>query len=141
MQLYIDHCIVAGVTRTKAGCDAIGKAIRENEIMVNAWKFDTRLLQKTVTEYAQSAMRAIYHNVPFTQGLKNNADMKIPDINGNVKGTNPKAGGKVQTTTIKALLETLQKAMDQCSLLNLDSIRGAVLDVCFEVNPKFKQAK
>jgi hypothetical protein len=142
LQQFLDVCATAGVLRDHKGCAAIGKAVRENDVMVKACVFDGTLRQKTVTEYAQGLMRAYFHNVPFTQGLKNDPAFKIPNANGdNSKAKGPKAGGKVQTTDIKALLETLCKAMDQCTILNQDSIRAGILDLCVELNPKFKVIK
>jgi hypothetical protein len=136
---FIDACHVAGMTKCQASCDAIGEAIRRS--------FDDEVLDKkfekaTISNYAQGAQRAFFHALTWSPTAFRAEDKgglpALPWVKAKPKAT---VSGKVRTTDIKALLETLQKAMDQCTILNLDSIRGAVLDVCFEVNPKFKEAK
>ena len=140
MQQYLDQCTVVGVARTKVGCDAIGFAIRENETMVKAWFHDGTLIRKSVTEYAQSAMRAYFHNVPFTQGLKNDPEFKIPNANGDTKGgTKGTSTGKIQNTNRAELDKTIQKMLSQARLLGLNEFAATMLDVCIESLDGFKE--
>ncbi len=142
LQQYLDACAMSGIERDQKGCATIGKAVRENEVMIKAWQFDGTLLQKTVTEYAQGMMRAYFHNVPFTQGLKNNPDMIIPKANGDTsKPTGPKAGGKVQSTTRAELDKTIQKLLVQARLMGLNEFAADVLDVCLDSLEGFKETQ
>ena len=142
VQTFLDACAMSGIERDQKGCAAIGKAISDNETMVKASQFDGTLLPKTVTEYAQSAKRAYFHNVPFAQGLKNNPDMIIPKANGDVsKPTGPKAGGKVQSTTRAELDKTIQKLLVQARLMGLNEFAADVLDVCLDSLEGFKETQ
>jgi hypothetical protein len=133
VQTFLDACSIAGIKRDNAGCAAIGKAISDNETMVKASQFDGTLLQKTVTEYAQSAKRAYFHNVPFTQGLKNDPEFKIPKANGDAsKPTGPKAGGKIQSTNRAELDKTICKLLTQARLIGLTAFAADILDVCLD---------
>ena len=142
LQQYLDVCSMAGVMRDQKGCAAIGKAVRENEVMVKAWEFDGTLQRKTVTEYAQGMMRAYFHNVPFTQGLKNDPDMIIPKANGDMsKQTGPKAGGKIQSTTRAELDKTICKLLTQARLIGLQDFAADILDVCLDGLDGFKETQ
>jgi hypothetical protein len=142
LQQYLDVCSMAGIVRNHAGCAAIGKAVRENETMVKAWFHDGTLQQKTVTEYAQGMMRAYFHNVPFTQGLKNDPDMKIPKANGDTsKPTGPKAGGKIQSTNRAELDKTICKLLTQARLIGLTEFAATILDVCLDGLDGFKETQ
>ena len=146
VQTFLDACAVAGIARDQAGSEAVKLAISENETMYRAWFYDSTLQKTTVTEYAQSAKRAYFHNVPFTQSLKNNPDFKVPDANGNVKGSGKVStdtakaakAGKVSKTTVPALVETLRKALEQAKLLHLDLVHAILIDACVEIDPDFK---
>ena len=142
LQQYLDACSVSGIVRDHAGCAAIGKAVRENELMVKAWFHDGTLQQKTVTEYAQSMMRAYFHNVPFEQGLKNNPEFKIPAANGDTrKPAGPKAGGKIQSTTRAELDKTICKMLTQARLMGLTEFAADVLDLCLDGLDGFKETQ
>jgi hypothetical protein len=142
LQQYLDACAMSGIERDQKGCATIGKAVRENEVMIKAWQFDGTLLQKTVTEYAQGMMRAYFHNVPFTQGLKNDPEFKIPSADGTVKGGNKiKTGGKVQSTTRAELDKTIQKLLVQARLMGLNEFAADVLDVCLDSLEGFKETQ
>jgi hypothetical protein len=77
MQAYIDTCAKAGIERDQKGCTALGKAIRECETVANIVASGA-MEKKTFTEYAQAAMRAHFHAVPFEASLKNNPDFALP---------------------------------------------------------------
>jgi len=140
LQQYLDACAMSGIERTQKGCATIGKAVRENEVMVKAWFHDGTLQQKTVTEYAQGMMRAYFHNVPFTQGLKNDPDMKIPSVDGTVKGGGKvKSGGKVQSTNRAELDKTIAKMLEQARLIGLTEFAATILDVCLDSLDGFKE--
>ena len=145
VQTFLDACSVAGVARDQAGSEAVKLAIADNEMMYKAWFYDSTLQKTTVTEYAQSAKRAYFHNVPFTQALKNNPAFKVPDANGKVKGgkvstdtAKSAKSGKVSKTTVPALVETLRKALEQAKLLNLDLVHAILIDAACEIDPDFK---
>lgn len=142
IQAYLDSCTVAGIVRDIKGCEAIGKAITENETMVKAWFHDGTLEKKTVTEYAQGAKRAYFHNVPFTQGLKNDPAFKIPAANGDTrKPAGPKAGGKIQSTTRAELDKTIVKMLTQARLMGLTEFAADVLDLCLDGLDGFKETQ
>jgi len=138
MQHFLDSCTVAGIARSAEAVKPIGKAIRECEVFTEAVALGT-LEKKTVTEYAQSAMRAYFHNVPFAQGLKNDPAFKIPDASGKTKGTPDKKSGGVKSTTREALDKTLSKAIQQARLLGLTDFAADVLDLALDTLDGFKE--
>lgn len=77
VQTYLDACRAAGVPADQANVTALGDEIRGSQAFIDAIA-EGVLEAKTVTEYAQSAMRAYFHNVPFTKRLKNVAEMALP---------------------------------------------------------------
>ena len=132
-QMYLDACSVAGVPRDAKSVKAIGSTIRNDERIVKACVFDGTLIPKTVTEYAQSAMRAYFHNVPFSQGLKNDPSMVIP--------SNKKAAksGSVTTTNTDQLVKTLVKALEQCRTIGNDATAAGIVDLILEIKPDFTE--
>jgi hypothetical protein len=129
MQAYIDVCTKAGLSRDKAGCNALGKAIRECDA-VQAIVASGAMEKKTFTEYAQSAMRAFFHGVPFEASLKNNKEMGLPW--GNAKPASGAKSGKVESTSRAELDKTLSKALKQARLLGLTEFAANILDLCLE---------
>jgi hypothetical protein len=133
IQRHLDSCSVAGVPRDQQGVNAIGKGIRECQVFLDA--VATGFFErKTVTEYAQGAMRAYFHNVPFVASLKNDPSMKIPAKDGTVK-----SAGKSTTTTNAAFHKTLCKALSQARLLGLDEQAADMLDFLLEVFDGFSE--
>jgi hypothetical protein len=126
MQMHLDACSVASVPRDLPGVNALGKGIRECQVFLDSVALGL-FEKKTITEYAQSAMRAYYHNVPFSPALKNDPEMKIPAKDGSVK-----AAGSVKTTSNEALYKTLQKAIEQCRILGNDDKAADLLDFCLD---------
>ena len=149
MQAFIDSCVVAGMQRNVKAAKALQNAITKNPLVGEASKLVGGINEKTFNSYALNAAKAFYFDQPWSTTLGQNPDFKIPSKDGGeVKqypaktkkelGANPKKTGIVKQTNKKALIETLEKAMEQCTLLNLDSIRAGILDLCIEINPKFK---
>ena len=136
---FIDACHAAGMTKCQASCDAIGKAIRDSfkdEVE------DKKFMSATISNYAQGAQRAFFHAMDWSPIAFQHEDKGgLPALPWGKAKPKASVSGKVQTTDIKALLETLCKAMDQCSILSQDSIRAGILDLCVELNPKFKVTK
>lgn len=138
MQHFLDACSVAGIERTTEGVKAIGKSIRECEVFKHA--IDTGALErKTVTEYAQSAMRAYFHDVPFSQGLKNDPDFKIPDASGTTKGPKITKAGPVTRVTREALDKTISKMLQQTRMFGLTELAADMLDLVIERLDNFKE--
>jgi hypothetical protein len=138
MQQYLDNCAISGMLRDNAMVKAIGNEIRTCQAMLDA--VATGMLEKkTVTEYAQSAMRAYFHDVPFAQGLKNDPDFQIPNANGDVKVKAPSKAGKVSKTSRAELDKTIVKMLEQARVLGLNEFAADMLDVCLESLDGFKE--
>ena len=136
-QQFVDAWIVAGNDRGQASCNALGKAIRESQVVIDLDAIGA-VAKKTFTEYAQSAMRALHYNVPFSADLKNDADKKLP---WSKSATGGKAGpsGKVTSTTRADLDKTLSKALAQARALGLTEFAADVLDLCLDGLDGFKE--
>ena len=137
MQGFCDTWFIAN-GKTIESVKALGKTIRESEIVVRVVASGA-IDKKTFTEYAQSAMRAVYHGVAWEAGLKNNPEYALPG--GKVSTPKDKKAGKVFTTTIDAAHETLQKAIAQYRLLNQSMLVAALLDAVQEFYPDFKESE
>lgn len=137
-QAFIDEA-GAGLPKDEAHTKALGKAMREAQPFLDAVAIGA-LERKTVTEYAQSAMRAFFYGMPFEQSLKNNPDMALPW--GGAKGGD-KAGkaGKVQSTSREDLDATLCKALAQARMLGLTEFAANILDLCIESLDGFEEPK
>jgi hypothetical protein len=138
-QAYIDVCAKAGIGHDKPSIDAIGAAIRECETFkyhVGMGNFE----RTTITNYAQSAMRAYFHGVPFAPSLFTNKEMGLPwgKTSG---GGDAKTSGKVQSTSRAELDKTLSKALAQARLLGLTEFAANVLDLCLESLDDFKETE
>lgn len=147
IQGFIDACVVAGMQRNVKAAKAVQAAIATNKLMLEAAKTPTGVNELTLKSYALGAAKAFYFDAKWHAKIGQLPEFKIPTKDGGEvkqypaktkKDAAPGKAGSVQTTNKKALLETLQKAMDQCGILNLDSIRAGILDLCIEINPKFK---
>ena len=134
MQQFVDTCAQAN-GRTEASCKALQKAIKESEVAANS--VAKGLMEaKTWTEYAQSAARALYWNVPFEASLKNDKEKSLPWSR---KAKPTTASGKTVSTDRAALDKTLSKALQQARLLGLDDFAASVLDVCLDRLDGFKE--
>ena len=136
MQGFCDAWLIAN-GKTIDSCKAMGKAIRESEIVVKVVASGA-IDKKTFTEYAQSAMRAVYHGVAWEAGLKNDPAYALPG--GKASTPTVEKAGKVSTTTIDAAHKTLQKAISQYRMLNQSLLVAALLDGIQEFYPDFKES-
>jgi hypothetical protein len=139
IQAYIDVCAKNGVAQDKSGVTSIGKAIRECETF--AQHIATGFIErKTITEYAQGAMRAYFHAVPFSPTLKNDPAMALPW--GKAKeatGGTSNAGATKGKTSREELDKTLSKAIQQARLLGLNEFAANIVDLCLESLDGFKE--
>lgn len=134
---YLDACTLAGVGKTEKEITAMGKAIRENEVVagfVAAGLFE----KSTFSEYAQSAMRAYYHGVEFAPSLKNDKNMALPW--GKAKAATPAKAGKVESTDRAALDATISKAIKQARLLGLVNFAAELVDLAADSLDGFTEA-
>lgn len=87
---YVDACRAAGYERTEVDCGWIKYEL------VNAGPFVDAvaggdILEKTLNEYGNGAMRAFYHGVPWSASLKNDPAFKLPWVKAK-PGRAPKSG-------------------------------------------------
>jgi hypothetical protein len=136
MQAYIDKCTTAGLSKEQADVNRLGKMIRESQAVLDIVASGA-MEKKTFTEYAQSAMRAFFHGVPFSASLKNDKDMGLPW--GGAKGDKKNASGTVVSTSREALDKTLCKALEQARLLGLTEFAADMLDLCLDRLDSFKE--
>ena len=134
IQQHLDACAVSAVPRDLQGVNAIGKTIREAQAFLDAVATGV-MEKKTITEYAQGAMRAYFHNVPFAASLKNDPAYKIPAKDGSVK-----SAGSVSKTTADAAAKTARKLIEQLRMLGQDDAAAGIVDVMLECNPDFTEA-
>jgi hypothetical protein len=127
-QSFIDAWSIAN-DRGEASCKAMQKEIRECEAVLNIVASGA-MEQKTFTEYANSAARALHFNVPFEPSLKNNPDFKLPW--GKKSGDKTKGAGPVQSTDREALDKTISKALAQMRILGLTELAADTLDLMLE---------
>jgi len=136
MQQHVDDFAI-NVGRDKKACTLLRDSIVDSQVVIDAVAIGS-MEQKTFTEYAQSAMRALHFNVEFSPALKNNKDYKLPWSK--KASTSPdKKAGKVKTTDMPAFFETMRKAIDQCVTLNLLMTKGLLIDICLELDENFKE--
>jgi len=136
MQKFCDSWLIEN-GKSIESCKALGKTIRESEIVIKVVASGA-IDKKTFTEYAQSAMRAVFHGVAWEAGLKNDPAYALPG--GKVSTPAVEKAGKVSTTTIEAAHKTLQKAISQYRLLNQSMLVAAMLDSIQEFYPEFKES-
>ena len=136
---FLDSCTVAGVARDEAGVKSIGTAIRECQAFLDAVALGT-IEKNTVTNYAQSAMRAYYHEAAWYASAFVSEDKGglpvLPWSKGAAKTSTARAG-TVSTTDNAALLATIRKAIEQATLLNRDVIRSILIDAAVEIDDTF----
>lgn len=129
-QTMVDTAIKAGVNKDEAGVKSFMKDIRDAEPFEEAVALGL-MERKTVTEYAQSAGRAFFHNVPFAQNLKNDESMKLPWGKAGKGGTTGKAG-KVESTSRAEVDATARKLLKQLRLIGLTELAADTLDLLVE---------
>ena len=136
---FLDACSIAGIPRDEEGCKALGEEIRTCQAFLDGVPMGT-IEKNTVTNYAQSAMRAYYHDVAwYASAFLSEEKGGLPALPWS-KGA-AKSGarnGKVSVTTDKDLMLTIRKALEQCTLLNRDVIKSILIDAGLELDPDFK---
>jgi len=135
MQGFCDAWLIAN-GKSIESCKALGKSIRESKVVADI-VLSGAMVKKTWTEYAQSAMRAVFHNVAWEGKLKNNPDYALPG--GKVSTPAAEKAGKVSVTTISEAHKTMQKAISQYRMLNQSMLVAAMLDAIQEFYPDFKE--
>ena len=86
---YIDACYKAGYEKNETDCSWIKYELVNCPAFVDAIAAGL-LLEKTVNEYANGAMRAFFHGVPWSASLKNDPAFKLPWVKAK-PGRAPKA--------------------------------------------------
>lgn len=87
---YIDACRAAGYEKNEVDASWVKYEIVNAPAFVDAIASGL-LLEKTVNEYGNGAMRAFYHGVPWSASLKNDPAFKLPWVKAK-PGRAPKAG-------------------------------------------------
>ena len=136
-QQFVDAWVIAGNDRGEASCNALGKAIRESQVVIDLDAIGA-VAKKTFTEYAQSAMRALHYNVPFSADLKNDASKKLPWGKAG-KASGKAKNGSVSTTTRADLDKTLSKALAMARMLGLTEFAADLVDLCIDSLDDFKE--
>lgn len=86
---YIDACRAAGYEKNEVDASWVKYEIVNAPAFVDAIASGL-LLEKTVNEYGNGAMRAFYHGVPWSASLKNDPAFKLPWVKAK-PGRAPKA--------------------------------------------------
>ena len=136
MQQFCDAWLIAN-GKSIESCQSLGKTIRESKVVADI-VLSGAMVKKTWTEYAQSAMRAVFHGVAWEGKLKNDPAYALPG--GKVSTPVDKKAGTVSTTTIDAAHKTLQKALSQYRMLNQSLLVAALLDGIQEFYPDFVES-
>jgi hypothetical protein len=136
MQAYADAWFLAN-GREEKSVKAMGKAIRDNQFVIDIVASGA-MQQKTFTEYAQSAMRALHYGVPFAADLKNQPEYALPWGKAGKTDSTTKAGKVVSTTRADAD-KTLSKALAQYRALGLTEFAAGLLDLALESLDGFKE--
>lgn len=87
---YIDACRAAGYEKNEVDASWVKYEIVNCAAFVDAVASGL-LLEKTVNEYGNGAMRAFYHGVPWSASLKNDPAFKLPWVKAK-PGRAPKSG-------------------------------------------------
>jgi hypothetical protein len=135
-QKHVDAFAI-NIGRDKKACNMLRESIVNSQVVIDSVA-QGLMEEKTFTEYAQSAMRALHFNLGFTPTLKNNKDYKLP-WSKKVSTDTTKKAGKVETTDMPAFFATMKKAISQARLLNQALTVGLLLDICIELDPEFKE--
>jgi hypothetical protein len=134
MNSMVDKAHAAGLEKNRANCDALGKAIRDNEEMVAA--VTAKVFEKTtIQNYAQGAMRAFYHGIAWESTLFTNKEKKLPWG----KTSTKKDDGDATTATRAELDETISKAIQQARALGLIGFAADMVDLASEALEGFKE--
>ena len=137
-QMFLDACKVSGIARTEEGVTWLMTAIRDSQDAIDSVAAGL-MFRKTWTEYAQSAGRAYYWDLPFSADLKNDPERKLPWSKAGKTASAGKAG-KVESTDRTALDATASKFLKQARLLGLNELAAEVLDVLIQRLDGFKES-
>jgi len=97
-QMVCDTAMVAGIAKDQRSIDTLGSSVRNCQAFTDAVASGL-IEKKTVVEYAQGVMRAVFHGVPWGPRLKNDPAYKLP-------------WGKVSAPKPKQATETASNALD-----------------------------
>lgn len=136
IQAHVDAWVFAGNDRGQASCNALGKSIRDAQAFIDIVATGA-MDKKTFTEYAQSAMRALHWNLPFSADLKNDSSKILPWSKAADKGK--AKSGSVTSTSRTDLDKTISKALAQARALGLTEFAADVLDLCLDSLEGFKE--
>lgn len=128
---YIDANVVDGLARTVENAKLLGTEVRagfEKYVMIGAIK------KATVSNYAQGAQRAFFHNVDWTPRAFQQPELALPG--GKAK---PAKSGTVTKTNSEALVKTLVKALEQCRTIGNDATAAGIVDLICEIKPDFTE--
>lgn len=123
---YIDACRKAGYAKDEIDCSWIKYEIINAPAFVDAIASGL-LLEKTVNEYGNGAMRAFYHGVPWSASLKNDPAFKLPWMKAK-PGRAPKPGKPANVGK-----ETQQVAPAPAAPASQDEVRAHVQKVANEL--------
>jgi hypothetical protein len=138
MNAMVDKAHKSGLEKNRANCDALGKAIRDNEEMKAA--VTAKIFEKTtIQNYAQGAMRAFYHGIAWESTLFTDKSKKLPWGKTSTKKDDDKEPSEGSTTTRAELDATLSKAIQQARALGLIDFAADLLDHCIESLADFKE--
>jgi hypothetical protein len=98
-QQVCDVALATGITKSQGGIDALGSSVRNCQTFTDAVASGL-IEKKTVVEYAQGVMRAVFHGVPWGPRLKNDPAYKLPW--GKVSAPKPKQATKTASNALDA---------------------------------------
>jgi len=130
IQAHVDAWVIAGNDRGQASCNALGKSIRDAQAFIDIVATGA-MDKKTFTEYAQSAMRALHWNMPFSADLKNDSSKILPWSKAAGKTSTAKAG-KVTSTTREEADKTLSKAIAQYRAIGCVNFAAELVDLAMD---------
>ena len=93
MDAWLDSLRAAGLTRDKEGCEAVKRAVRENQAVIDANAVGS-LTDGTIRSCAISAERAFFHGIPWTSDLAQKPDFALPWANPNMGRPSKKPSDK-----------------------------------------------
>ena len=139
MQGFIDSC--AGLPKDEATTKAIGAEIRTNEYVLDMVA-EGFIEQKTITNYAQGAMRAFFHGRPWTSVAFRAEDKGglpvLPWGKGAKKASKAPSGAKV-TNPLADAHAAMCKALNLYRAANAVNLAADMLDLIRDTFPEFTE--
>lgn len=140
MQGFIDSC--AGLPKDEATTKAIGAEIRTNEDVLNMVA-EGFIEAKTITNYAQGAMRAFFHGKPWTsiafQAEDKGGLPALPWSKGAKKTDKAPTAAKI-TNPLADAHAAMCKALTLYRKANAVNLAADMLDLIRETFPEFTEA-